>query len=249
MELGRASLAYRLQRRAQPTSEHSHVRRAGVGAGASRRVSKRCSSRLVGASSLHGRGGGEAGRRVRRAARSKHPAAVVAVGGQNLCSPWGEKYGAIFYTYSQNRNVTISKIRNVTICCWWLRRARAEGKPETEQHCMMPSTTGDGEGGLWRCGLAISRLAHGPGTRTRARPRSGTVSASQPALPLLRRRSVSVHSATPLSPHHVVHHVRSTYVYVKSGTRPSTGGAQTHTSPGQPSFLRPYLYWRQHAAG
>jgi hypothetical protein len=148
MELGRASLAYRLQRRAQPTSEHSHVRRAGVGAGASRRVSKRCSSRLVGASSLHGRGGGEAGRRVRRAARSKHPAAVVAVGGQNLCSPWGEKYGAIFYTYSQNRNVTISKIRNVTICCWWLRRARAEGKPETEQHCMMPSTTGDVEGGL-----------------------------------------------------------------------------------------------------
>lgn len=38
-----------LQATAQPTSEHSHVRRAGVGAGASRRVSKRCSSRLEGA--------------------------------------------------------------------------------------------------------------------------------------------------------------------------------------------------------
>lgn len=48
MELGRAPEPG-LQATAQPTSEQSHVRRAGVGAGASRRVSKRRSSRLVGA--------------------------------------------------------------------------------------------------------------------------------------------------------------------------------------------------------
>lgn len=82
---------------------------------------------------------------------------------------------------------------------------------------------------------ARSRDAH----PCQARPRSGTVSASQAALPLLRRRSVSVHSATPLSPHHVVHDVRTCTSKAAHDRRPVVR-RHTHHPANRPSCDRTY---------